>query len=78
MNWTVPVVEGNQTMPVDQEQGTPHFFTLRIWLEEVEDGRSEVRGQLKHVLTRETSYFREWSDLQALLCRHIEPRSKPD
>jgi hypothetical protein len=44
-----------------------HLFTLRLWPEDVGDGRIEWRGQVKHVLTGETDYFRGWPALIAFL-----------
>jgi hypothetical protein len=42
------------------------LFVLRLWVEDLGDGRSEWRGQLKHLPTGETHYFRGWSQLQEL------------
>lgn len=44
------------------------LFTLRVWMEKVENGRYELRGTLRHVLTGETYYFRDW---QAMI-RYVE------
>lgn len=44
------------------------LFTLRMWVEEVGDGRFEMRGTLKHVLSGETRHFRDLT----MLSRHIE------
>ena len=51
-------------MPAAKSQ----LFTLRVWVEEVENGRFEFRSTLKHVLTGETHHFRDWS----MLIQHIE------
>ncbi|MCA9955848.1 MAG: hypothetical protein H6657_24370 [Ardenticatenaceae bacterium] len=40
-----------------------HMFTLRVWVEDVGNGRFEYRGTLKHVLTGETHHFRGWPPL---------------
>ncbi len=40
-----------------------HLFTLRLWVEDVGDGRTEIRGTVKHVLTGETCHFRDWQTL---------------
>lgn len=39
------------------------LLMLRLWVENLDHGRIEIRGQVKHVLTGETVYFREWSTL---------------
>lgn len=54
-------------MPENQAGKHTQLFTLRVWVEDVGDGRTEIRGQIKHVLTSETVYFREWDALVAFL-----------
>ena len=49
------------------------LFVLRVWVEDLGDGRPEIRGQVKHVPSAETVYFRKWSTLQAFLTRRLEP-----
>ncbi len=44
-----------------------HLFTLRLWAETLGDGRSEWRGQLRHVVSGEVRYFRDWLTLVSLL-----------
>jgi hypothetical protein len=43
------------------------LFTVRVWREKVDAGQWEVRIQVRHVLTGETRYFRDWSLLAAYL-----------
>jgi hypothetical protein len=43
------------------------LFTLRVWLEDVGNGRFEIRGTLTHILTGKTSHFRDWATLVQLL-----------
>ena len=50
------------------EGARAQMFTLRVWVEDVGNGRTEIRGALKHLLTGETHHFREWSTL----IRHLE------
>lgn len=38
-----------------------HLFTVRLWVEGFGSGQDEVRLQVKHVLSGETRYFRDWS-----------------
>ena len=44
-----------------------HLFTLRVWQEDLGDGQIEWRGQIKHVLSGETRYFRRCSELRAFV-----------
>ncbi len=39
------------------------LFELRMWLECLGDGQTEWRGQLKHVLSSQVRYFRDWPTL---------------
>jgi hypothetical protein len=48
------------------------LFTLRLWVEEVRSGEHEVRMQVKHVLSGETHYFREWHELIAFLQMKVD------
>lgn len=52
---------------MDRYQYQSQLFTLRMWLEELGEGRSEWRGKIQHVQSGEVCYFREWSSLVALL-----------
>jgi hypothetical protein len=41
----------------------PHrsqLFTLRVWWEELGESQAEWRGQIQHVASGETRYFRNW------------------
>jgi len=49
-----------------------HFFTLRVWTEETQEGRSVWRGKLERVVNGETLYFHEWGALQAFLHATLE------
>ena len=50
-----------------ESQHISQLFTLRLWPEEIEEGRTEWRGQLLHVSSSEARYFRDWSTFIALL-----------
>jgi hypothetical protein len=43
------------------------LFTLRVWMEEVGDGRFEMRGTIRHVLSGETHHFRDMAVLRQLV-----------
>ena len=44
-------------------QHRSRLFILRVWLEDLGDGRVEWRGKVQCVVTGENRYFREWSAL---------------
>lgn len=44
-----------------------HYFTLRLWLEELGDEQVEWRGEIKNSKTGEIRYFRQGSMLVNLL-----------
>ena len=54
---------------MDQAPQPPHthLFTVRLWLEELGAGQTEWRGEVHHVVSGETRYFRDWPTLVALL-----------
>ena len=41
------------------------LFTVRMWPEDVGEGRIEWRGKVQHALSGESRYFREWPALVA-------------
>jgi hypothetical protein len=44
-----------------------HLFTLRLWAEEMGADQTEWRGEVRHVTSGETRYFRDWATLVTLL-----------
>jgi hypothetical protein len=40
---------------------------VRVWFEDLGDGKTEWRGQVKHVMSGEVRYFREWPNLVTIL-----------
>jgi hypothetical protein len=44
-----------------------HLFTVRVWLEELGHGQTEWRGQVQHILSGKSRYFRNWASLLAFL-----------
>ncbi len=36
------------------------LFTVRVWREDLGEGHIEWRGQVQHVLSGETRFFRDW------------------
>ena len=54
-------------MAIKGVEASSQLFTLRVWCEEVGNGRTEFRGTLKHVLSGKTAHFRDWQTLIALI-----------
>jgi hypothetical protein len=52
---------------IDHQQQHSYLFTVRLWKEDVGDGRTEWRGNVQYVISGETRYFREWPRLIALI-----------
>lgn len=54
----------------------PQLFTLRVWQEDLSEGRTEWQGQLRHVTSGQTHYFRDWQafiTLMMTLLADLEP-----
>jgi hypothetical protein len=60
---------------MEQKHHDSHLFTLRLWPEPLAGGGMGWRGQLTHVLSGETSYFREWWRLVEFLSSVLADRS---
>jgi hypothetical protein len=58
---------------IGQPQKKSQLFTVRLWAEDLGDGRIEWRGQVQHVISGETHYFREWPTLIAWLVAMLAP-----
>lgn len=52
---------------MQEAQTGSQLFTLRVWREEVDGGRSEIRGTLTHVLSGKAHHFRDWATLIQLI-----------
>ena len=50
-----------------------HLFTLRMWAEVLDDGQSEWRGKVQHVLSGQARYFRDWDTLITYLQDMLPP-----
>ncbi len=55
----------------------PQLFTVRVWLEDLGDGRSEWRGKVQHTLSGEVRYFRDWQTLVAFIAEKAAAHSSP-
>ncbi len=47
------------------------LFELRMWLEYLGDGKTEWRGQVKHVLSGEVRYFRDWQNMIEIVSKML-------
>jgi hypothetical protein len=63
-------------MDQPESQHASQLFTVRLWLEEIEHGHTEWRGQLLHVSSGEVRYFRDWQPFITLLLGLL-PDAKP-
>ncbi len=50
-----------------------HLVMVRVWREDLGEGRIEWRGKIQHVSTGEVKYFREWQTLIACLAEMLPP-----
>ena len=56
----------------DDPWSRSQLFTVRIWHEHLDAQRWEMRAQVKHVLTGETRFFRDWPALAAYLTSKLD------
>lgn len=65
VSWLPNVLPTSAAMnPIDQQNSQfSQLFTIRVWREPLGHGQTELRGQVRHVLSGEVRYFREWSAL---------------
>jgi hypothetical protein len=54
-----------------------HFFTVRVWQEELGNDQTEWRGKVQHVHTGEVRYFREWPTLVTVLLKMLSESDSP-
>lgn len=50
-----------------------YLFNLRLWREDLGDGATEWRGQVRSVETGDTRYFRDWPALVQFLLALARP-----
>ena len=53
-----------------------YLFTVKVWFEDLGDGRSEWRGEVKDVTSDYRHYFRDWGSMLAFFqasCQAFEP-----
>lgn len=52
-------------------EGKPQLFVLRVWTDTSETEVRLSRGVIEHVRSGERQYFRELSEVQAFVSRHL-------
>lgn len=60
-------------MPPRARDVRSYLFTVRVWPEEVGEGRVEWRGKVQYVSSGETLTFRDWDSLVAFLRGTFDP-----
>jgi hypothetical protein len=66
-------------MDEETQHHRSYLFTLRLWLEDVGDGRTEWRGKAQYIPNGEICYFREWPVLLAFLQKRSPgAKDRPD
>jgi hypothetical protein len=65
-------VEERKYMTLHANAKHSQLFTLRVWPEELSEGRVEWRGKIQRVLDGETLYFRGWDAMMAFLLQTLE------
>ncbi len=57
---------------------TTHTFLVRLWLEPLEEGRAEWRGQVRAAGDDEVRYFRNLHGLKTLLRQELVNKTIPN
>jgi hypothetical protein len=55
--------EAGSTLEENQRKPQSQLFTVRVWTEHLGNEHVEWRGQVQHVMSGETSFFRDWETL---------------
>ena len=54
------------------------LFTLRVWPEELDEGRVEWRGKLQRVVDGESAYFNNWDAMMSFLLKTLDHPITPE
>ena len=52
---------------VSQPAHASHLFMLRVWLEDLGQGKTDWRGKVQHVNSGEVRYFRDWPAMESFI-----------
>jgi hypothetical protein len=58
--------------PKETERRGSQLFTVRLWIEDMGEGRTEHRGLVRHVLSGAAWHFRDWEDLRRSMVSALE------
>jgi hypothetical protein len=64
-------MESEPAMDGEASHPRSDLFVLRVWREDMGEGRIEWRGKVQHILTGDARYFRGWSGLIEVLLRML-------
>ena len=58
----------------------PHtgVFIVRLWLEQLDDTRAEIRGEVRHVSSRERRFLRDWLMLESFFLEKLTVHTASD
>ena len=61
-----------------QRSPIPHsyLFTVRVWQEGMGEDKVELRGEIRHVLSGELRYFRDWNTLITYLADKVHEQAQ--
>ncbi|MBV7338787.1 hypothetical protein KFU94_63325 [Chloroflexi bacterium TSY] len=54
-----------------------HLFTVRLWIEQIDEDCAEARGRVQHVLNGDVCYFRTWRELTTFFDRMLQELEGP-
>ncbi len=60
-------------MDEDHPLARSQLFTVRLWTEDLGEGRLEWRGKVQHTLSGEAVYFRDWPSLISFMSGRLPP-----
>ncbi len=60
------------SMTSDQQHRRSHLFSVRLWVEPMRDGETEIRGRVHHVLSGDVRYFRTMSALSTFMLAKVQ------
>jgi hypothetical protein len=65
-------LEEREYMILHSSANNSQLFTLRVWPEEVSEGRVEWRGKIQRVIGGETLIFHNWEVMLSFLLQTLE------
>ena len=59
----------------DDPWSLSQLFTIRVWYEQLDAEQREVRMQVRHVLSGETRFLRDWAAVAAYMMSKLDSPS---